>query len=242
MDFIKTIDKYANRIGFRITRKNFEIRHCSDFLKGIVQKCENLTMTEPLAVVGLCEAIEHVVLSGIKGSIVECGVWRGGSMMAAAFTMIELNDLRDIYLYDTFSGMSAPETIDVRIRDGKSANTMEDEYKNWNASLNVVKQNVKSTGYPESKVHFVVGSVIETLTSGTPSEIAVLRLDTDWYQSTHTSLKYLFPALQPGGILIVDDYNYFTGAREAVRQYFQENSIHMFFTRIGSNCAIGVKT
>ena len=82
-----------------------------------------------------------------------------------------------------------------------------------------------STGYPPEWVAYVEGLVEETITRSAPTRIALLRLDTDWYESTHHELVHLYPQLERGGVLIVDDYGHFAGARKAVDEYFADDPI-----------------
>jgi len=98
-----------------------------------------------------------------------------------------------------------------------------------------------SIGYPEQQIHFVEGLVEETLPAEAPEEIALLRLDTDWYSSTKHELEQLYPRLAPGGVLILDDYGHWQGARRAVDEYFAENQITLLLNRVDSTARIGVK-
>ena len=241
MELVQGLDKIAGFFNLRLTKKDYDVRHCSNYVKKIVDRCAKESMTDPLAMVGLCEATEYVLMAGVKGSFVECGVWRGGSSMAIALTLQEKVSLRDIYMYDTFDGMTPPSELDQRIRDGVPASDLQDEYVEWKADIEIVKNNIISTSYPQKYVHYIKGSVLETLLIEKPTKISLLRLDTDWFDSTYASLVHLYPLLEPGGVLIVDDYNYFSGARIAVEKYFGENNIRMLLTRIGSVCVIGIK-
>jgi len=79
------------------------------------------TMTGPERIVALCRAVEDVERRRVAGAIVECGVWRGGSMMTAALSLLRLRAApRELYLFDTFSGMTAPDPND-RDHEGKLA-------------------------------------------------------------------------------------------------------------------------
>ena len=184
------------------------------------------TMTSVERIVALTRAIEYIQRAEIPGAIVECGVWRGGSMMAAARALLEGHGPdRDLYLFDTFEGMSAPTVAD-RDHQGNSAAALldrssRDDNEVWcYADLNDVRSNLESTSYPTTRLHFIEGSVEDTIPSHAPADIALLRLDTDWYESTKHELANLFPRLQPGGILIIDDYGHWQGARKAVDEYF----------------------
>ena len=72
----------------------------------------------------------------------------------------------------------------------------------------------------------------DTIPKNSPEKISILRLDTDWYESTKHELEYLFPRLSSGGILIIDDYGHFKGAKKAVDEYFTKNKIQYFLNRI----------
>jgi hypothetical protein len=211
-------------------------------------KVRAYTMTSPERVFSLCEAVKYIATNNIEGDIVECGVWKGGSMMAVANTLLKYGDIqRHLYLFDTFEGMSEPTDNDVDI-DGVSAGyLMEHSDKNkdesvWcNAPLDGVKDVLGSTGYPKDKVHFVQGMVEKTIPEHAPQKIALLRLDTDWFESTKHELEHLFPRLVKGGVLIIDDYGHWQGARRAVDEYISRNNIAMLLNRIDYTGRIAIK-
>ena len=209
----------------------------SETERDIVVKVKPFTMTSVERVATLITALNYVVEHKISGDIVECGVWRGGSMMSIALTLLAHKDTsRQLYLYDTFEGMSAPTSHDKRY-DGLLA---EEQLKNsepgtgvWAyAGLDDVRQNVLSTGYPRDKIHFIKGKVEDTIPKTLPAHIALLRLDTDWYESTKHELTHLFPLLDAAGVLILDDYGHWQGARKAVDEYFSELGKKVYLHRI----------
>lgn len=206
------------------------------------------TMTSPERLLALCDAIEHVCRHEIPGSIVECGVWRGGSMMAAARTLIQQGDrTRQLWLYDTYDGMSEPNDADIDFTGSRadqllSAQDKQDPNSIWCRSpLDEVRQNLASTDYPSEKVRFVAGKVEETIPAQIPEQISLLRLDTDWYESTMHELVHLYPRLCPGGVLIIDDYGHWQGCRRAVNEYFASNNIPIFLNRIDYTGRIAIK-
>jgi O-methyltransferase len=205
------------------------------------------TMTSPERVHALWEAVNYVVERPVAGAIVECGVWRGGSMMAVARTLLR-RDRRDrhLYLFDTFSGMVPPGELDERF-DGVPAGTIldgaDDEHRDeaWCvAPLEEVRGVIDSTGYPKDFVHYVGGRVEDTLPDQAPDRISLLRLDTDWYESTRHELEHLFPRLVPGGVLIIDDYGFWKGARRAVDEYLANTGIRLLLHRIDDTGRIAV--
>jgi O-methyltransferase len=174
----------------------------------------------------------------VPGAIVECGVWRGGNMMAAALTLQHLGVTRPIYLFDTFEGMTAPEGMDVDY-SGVSARVEFDrlrrrpEKTQWcEASLDEVCANMSATGYRSALIHFVKGPVELTLSDAAPADIALLRLDTDWYASTLHELQCLYPRVSRRGVVVIDDYGHWEGARRAVDEYLVTNGIHCLLHRI----------
>lgn len=189
--------------------------------------CREQTMTSLERMYALWSATRHAVENELPGAFVECGVWRGGSVMLMAATLLRLGDTsRDLWLYDTFGGMTAPGIDDVQTMSGRAAaeilvehaRTLDDPF--WGISpRDAVERNLRRAGYPFERFHFVEGDVLTTLPASAPERIALLRLDTDWYASTRHELEQLYPRLVPGGVLIVDDYGYWRGAKKATDEY-----------------------
>ena len=215
----------------------------------IIQSVRPYTMTSPERLFALIQAVRYVSSASILGDIVECGVWRGGSMMAAARTLIECGDeTRTLHLFDTFEGMSVPTDKDVAI-DGQSADSLlaredkNDSQSAWClATIEDVKSGMSSTRYPPDRIRYIKGKVEETIPRSAPERIAILRLDTDWYESTRHELEHLFPRLVKGGVLIIDDYGHWKGAREAVDEYLSANKIKLLLNRIDYTGRVAVKT
>jgi len=213
----------------------------------IYEKCKIYTLTSLERMYSLYGAVEYIVRAGIPGDMVECGVWKGGSSMLMAAALLQLNDSqRNIYLYDTYAGMTEPTEKDIdflgyptikRWRDNQRAT-----FNQWvHSTLEETRYNLFRTGYPKEKLIFVEGRVEETIPKVTPNKIAVLRLDTDWHDSTYHELCYLFPKLSSYGVLIIDDYDFFRGQRAAVGKYFKENKINMLLNIVDGAARIGVK-
>ncbi len=169
-------------------------------------------------------------------------------MMAVAQTLINSGGTaRELYLFDTFEGMTEPGPLDISLQGDtaetllkQSARTEEDMVWCY-APMGRVVQSLALTKYSESHIHFVPGPVEQTLTGSTPEHIALLRLDTDWYASTKHELDILFPKLCPGGVLIIDDYGHWQGARRAVDEYLHQHQIKMQLHEIDYTGRIGVK-
>jgi len=204
----------------------------------ILNQVADYTMTSQARQRAMIDAVRYVSARGLQGSIVECGVWRGGSSMLAALVLAQAGDLdRDLYLFDTFTGMTPPTDDDIAV-DGVSAkehliNDVEKKIVWCIAGLEDVKRNMASTGYPSDRIHYVQGPVEQTVGEAVPpGPIALLRLDTDWYASTRHEMEHLFPRLLPGGVLIIDDYGHWQGARKAVDEYFHHHGLHLLMHRL----------
>ena len=205
------------------------------------------TMTNIERIDALREAVEYVIANSIPGDIVECGVWRGGSMMAVALTLMRLGTVRRLWLYDTFSGMTAPGPFDLDFQGRPAADLMKSADPRtsliWARSgLSSVQTALAETGYPKCQIEFIVGSVETTIPQQAPEKIALLRLDTDWFESTYHELVHLWPRLSKHGILIIDDYGDWVGAKRAVDQYFREANIRPFLHRIDGTARLVIKS
>lgn len=248
---IRLINKVVGGFGFALSKKSppfgYDIFEDKVFLD-IYKQCKPHTMTSPERMYSLYKAVEHTLDNDIKGDFVECGVWKGGSAMLIALTLLRkgMSD-RSIYMYDTFEGMSEPTAVDVS-HSGQSAKKLlhqKDRTKKSSiwcySSIDAVRSNLLSTGYPLNRLFFVKGKVEETLLSTTPSSISLLRLDTDWYESTKIEMDILYPLLQTRGVLIIDDFGYWEGARRAVVEYFYKKDKKPFLHRIDDTGRLIVK-
>lgn len=218
----------------------------NEFEVGAFAKVRPYTMTTPERVVTLLRSVEYIIDRNIPGAFVECGVYKGGSMMAIALALLRLNVYaRELYLYDTFSGMAEPGPEDERwAHDTWKSKRQSDYYNAWayGGTVEQVKKNLLSTGYNnEEHIKMVAGKVEDTIPGVIPDKIALLRLDTDFYESTRHELEYLFPKLVSGGILIIDDYWAFQGSKKATQEYLKKNDIQCYLNRIDSDACLMVK-
>jgi O-methyltransferase len=219
----------------------------------IVERSLPYSITGVARLKSLIDAVRYCVNGELPGTFAECGVWRGGAVLTMLLTLQELGrDDRDVYLYDTFEGMTEPTPHDVSRYDEPARATWErarrEGERPWSGFFGAdvfdedgVRKLLLATGYPERRLHFVRGPVEETLPDSAPPELALLRLDTDWYESTRHELEHLYPRLCPGGVLIVDDYGYWEGARRAVDEYFSGAPAPILLTRIDYTARVGVK-
>jgi O-methyltransferase len=220
------------------------IRFPDDFdedYRAIIEAVQPFTMTRNDKLHALITATRYIHEHEIQGSFVECGVWRGGSMHAVARALDAAGDhSRDLYLFDTFEGMPPPTDKDRRVRGrGRfAAEILARSQKNravWAyASLEEVQAGFDIVPYPTERIHFVKGKVEDTVPAQAPDEIALLRLDTDWYESTRHELEHLYDRLSSGGVLIIDDYGWWRGSREATDEFLRKTGERLLLVRAGS--------
>lgn len=239
--FLPHLDRLASLVNLSVHRDDFDVRLVPQSIRAIIASVDRYTMTDHLAVAGLVEALDYLDRNGISGSVVEFGVWRGGSAMAAALRLKNLEIERQLFLFDTFEGMTSPGKEDIRARDYAAAEDVFDSVR-CVASIEDVTRNLTLTEFPLNQIFFNRGPVEETVPDGLPPEIALARLDTDWYQSTLHELRHTWDRIPSGGVLIIDDYHYWKGSRQAVDEFFSERGINILLSRIGSGgTVIGVK-
>jgi O-methyltransferase len=243
----KKKNQHPNQPSHLIIEKKFPPDFSQDYIETILA-VQPYTMTSPERIFSLVEAVKYIVNNNIQGDIVECGVWKGGSMLAVAQSLAKLGDTsRHLYLFDTFEGMTEPTNKDIDF-SGASASSLlekdkkEDENSIWcYAPLESVKKTLQNASYDNHKLHFIKGKVENTIPYQAPERIAILRLDTDWYESTRHELIHLFPRLSAGGVIIIDDYGHWQGARQATDEYIHQNNIKILLNRIDETGRIGVK-
>lgn len=221
--------------------------------QALIDEVRPFTLTSPLRIEALLGAVRYVVEREIPGGFAECGVWRGGSVLAMVRQLQALGcDDRDVYLYDTFDGMTAPTERDTSAFDPPALEVWEsaadDGERPWAGLFDdgvfnerQVQQLLQSTGYPQDRIHLVRGPVEETLPARAPHQLALLRLDTDWYESTKHELQHLYPRLSPGGVLIIDDYGHWDGCRQAVDEYFSSEAAPVLLQRVDYTGRLAVK-
>ena len=228
-----SVQRLLNSFGYQIIRSRTSF---TDEELAVLEAVKAFTATSAERLRGLINATKYIIENKIEGDFVECGVWRGGSMMAAMLALMRSGGAtRHFHLFDTFQGMTEPTTEDVQF-DGAPAEDLLNKNKKseqsgiWCiAGLEEVKKNVLSTGYPKENIHFIQGRVEDTIPGKAPAKIALLRLDTDWYESTAHELKHLYHRLSAQGVLIIDDYGHWQGARKAVDEYFAGQDFRPLF-------------
>lgn len=248
----RLLNKILRRTGFVLQRFSPSPTEsyppdADESMRATMAKITGCTMTTREGQATLINAVRYIHRNLLAGAFVECGVWRGGSSMAMALTLLQEGAAdRDLLLYDTFEGMTQPLSVDRTHEGVLASEAMELDVEKtgvWcKASLEDVQQNMRSTGYSEKLLHFVKGPVEQTVPAQSPEgPIALLRLDTDWYESTMHELVHLYPRLASGGVLIIDDYGFWDGARKAVDEYFDGIGKSYYLHRVDRSARVLIK-
>jgi hypothetical protein len=216
----------------------------------IIEACFHHTMTGVLRLAALIDSVRHCVRRGLPGDFAECGVWRGGSVLAMLLTLREMGvEDRDVWLFDTFEGMTEPTEADrsdyfppaTELWERTDGRPWPEWFSSEVFNEELVRELISTAGYPAERIHFVKGPVEATIPEAAPERLALLRLDTDWYESTRHELVHLYPRLCPGGVLILDDYGHWDGARKAVDEYFAAEAEPLLLSRIDYSGRLAVK-
>lgn len=227
----------ASHCGVRIVRATTRMPpDCDPVSARIVDTVMGGTMASRERVYAMVEAVRHVSRHSVEGAIVECGVWKGGCMQSAAMAIIEEEVApRALFLFDTFAGMSPPSEYDVSasgVHASVALARADVSSRTWAvASVDEVRDRLSWTNYPDEHIHLIQGRVEDTIPEFAPEKIAVLRLDTDWYESTKHELKHLYPRLVSGGVLLLDDYGGWLGARKAVDEFLKDTGERLMMVR-----------
>jgi O-methyltransferase len=222
----------------------------SETEKEAIIAVEKYTMTSIERLVSLYRSIIYLEENGIEGSIVECGVWKGGCMMLVARALLKMgNRNRHLYLFDTYEGMSEPTDNDSTFEMVKANDLLNSEKNKFDgnniwcySSITEVQMNMLSTRYDEDKISLVKGKVETTLPHEGMDKIALLRLDTDWYESTKHEMETLYDKLVIGGVLIIDDYGHWNGARKAIDDFITKRKLKIFLNRVDYTGRLAIKT
>ena len=165
--------------------------------------------------------------------------------MVMAIALKDAGEERDLYLYDTYEGMSEPTPLDRdRLATPPLSSWRRVTGKRVTSGCTPRSTSCGTIGFhrvSEAATPPVQGKVEDTIPDQAPDRIALLRLDTDWYESTQHELIHLYDRLVPSGILILDDYGYWEGARRAVDEFFARLEAPPFLCRIDRSGRLAVK-
>ena len=244
--------KIINKLGYNISKRSRWNPHdlvpeANDREQAIISTALKYSMGTRPQMWSLIQSIKHIKHHNIDGDIVECGVWKGGNIICASLMCDRLEMKKNLWAYDTYEGMSEPEDIDICLVNSSPAQpqyeaNQQENINTWcYSSLEEVRQNFNRELTSTEHIKMIKGPVEQTLNDGhnIPQNISILRLDTDWYQSTKKELDVLYPKLQSGGVLIIDDYGHWKGSRQAVDEYFEGR--YIWLHRIDYACRLYIK-
>ena len=198
----------------------------------LYEKIKDYTMCTIERFDNFCNAIETT--RNLEGTIVECGVWKGGMICGASRFALNNNINRNFYAFDSFIGFPEPTDKDIVAYTNKSALELE----NWGMkrapvqleSLNSLLECMELLNIPTHIITPVKGWFKDTVPFFTDN-IVILRLDGDWYESTKVCLENLYDKVVSGGIIILDDYGYWKGCKEATDEFLRERKVDVILNR-----------
>ena len=188
----------------------------------ILKICAPFTMTTILRQKQTLESVQYIIENTIEGDLIELGVWKGGSIMIMIYKLLQLGITnRHIHLYDTFNGMTQPSINDVDVHGAKAIDISRYiDLDKWCLSpYDEVYNNIKSTNYPMEYIHFHIGDIMNVQINDIPKQIALLRIDNDWYELHKFELPLFEPNVTQKGIITSDDYSYWSGCKKAIDDY-----------------------
>jgi hypothetical protein len=256
---IKSVKNFLKRLinlGHVYTQKNIYVK---DLLKKqaviaeateeenlMMSTCTPYTLTPKIRMWSVIQSMKYIIENNVEGDIVESGVYKGGNLILCK-KMLNLFNIsnKKIYGYDTFEGMTEPTSNDKDIFGENPfkmwKKSQKEDYNDWcYSSIEEVKKSFeKETGNSQS-LNLVKGRVEETLLKevNLPKKISLLRLDTDWYESSKIELEVLYPRLVKGGVLIIDDYGHWEGVKKSVDDYFLDKNIWLHYVDYGCRLLI----
>jgi O-methyltransferase len=246
----KIFNQFVKYFGYSIynihkTDDYIRIQEISNYENELINKCKKYSMTPKLRMWALIQSFHHIVNKKIEGEFVECGIWKGGNIILLLNLLEKFNIKRKVYGFDTFEGMSEPSSVDIKYNQMIAKDIQLKNFINqtkWNySSIEDVKKNIKNNTANYNQSVLIKGKVENTLLDekNIPNKISILRLDTDFYESTKIELDVLYKRLSIGGVLIIDDYGNWLGAKKAVDEFFNNKKTWLHY--IDRTCRLLIK-
>jgi hypothetical protein len=242
----------VREINFRIFdhTKSTEYMDFTEFEREAYVDAIDLIAQTPAAAVSLLRAVDYVIDSNISGDFLECGVYRGASpiLIAKALKRRGITD-RKIYMYDTYEGMPEPTQHDVYYTGARMLDKWDEVKREGSvgstemySTMDEVRSNLSRADYPIENFIMIKGKVEDTIPGVIPDRICLMRLDTDYYTSTKHEFEHLYPRLERGGVLFIDDYGAFAGSRQATDEYLKRNGLTPMLFRVNESVRMMLKT
>jgi O-methyltransferase len=228
-----------------------------DALSAIVRVLPKTMLPMP-RLLDLYEIVKRLNREGVKGNLVECGVWNGGAVgLMAIANRRHPGPTRVLHLYDSFEGLPQPTKFDTNVYLGfleQRKETLDAAREKHGLTAigacrgtserEVAKFLTGRLGVKREDLVFHVGWFQDTVPASRESvgDIALLRLDGDWYESTKFCIENLFDKVVSGGFVVIDDYGKFEGCRRAVDEFLTGRRITPTFAHSDPDCVYFRKT
>tara|TARA_Y100001934_G_C12305565_1_gene752225 strand:- start:166 stop:957 length:792 start_codon:yes stop_codon:yes gene_type:complete len=258
------IKKLFNQAGLDIVRLGNERKlgyELEDEATECIQIIKDHTMLPKERLVTLYQQVSYCEKNRIPGCYVECGVWKGGAIGLMALANLNIGrERRQIHLFDAFQEICEPDAVvdgEQAIREVELLTGRKGQYKGTLEPVHGIYNSLGGPGtlaenqklleevinYPEEFISYHVGWFQDTLPSHHEQigQIAILRLDGDWYASTKVCLDYLFDKVAKGGVVIIDDYGVYEGCRRAVDEFIAQKQITAYLAPVDSVCRFFIK-
>ena len=199
-------------------------------IKEAVSTVRDYTMASFERLATLWQQVRYLDRYNIPGGLVECGVWKGGcaGLMALAHMQGRNTPEREIHLFDSFQGLPQPDRqLDGDLAIGIARGEADGKDQTISACVASIEECrnllIDTIGYPSHLVKIHPGWYSEVIpkTAHSVGDIALLRLDSDWYKSTEICLEHLYGKVSDHGVVVIDDYGHFSGCRRAVDDFVQ---------------------
>ena len=246
----KIIKKIISFLGFEIVRKNnFNDRwndyiiECDEEDNRIIGKATKYALCKKPNLWSLVQSIKYLSKKKISGDFVECGIFKGGSLGLMAYYAEKYKFDCKLYGYDTFEDgffKSSLNDKDISLKNKKII--PEKKIHNFYPKKEEVVKILKTFFINEKySPKLIKGDILKTLKEedNIPKKISLLRMDTDLYLTTKLQLEVLYPRLERGGVLHIDDYGMCPGVKAAVDEYFINENIWLH--RVDLSCRLMIK-
>lgn len=189
----------------------------------LISCLQDLIGTSPFEGLSILDALYET--KEIDGDICEFGIAQGATSRLLATWLMEENSKKNLWLFDSFQGLSEPTSEDRLKDDIFNLGGMKEYGGTMAFGQEVAKKKLAQINFPQDRLRMVPGFIEETIKNeDLPETVTFAYVDFDLYKPIKVALSYLKRTLSPGGIIIVDDYDFFsTGAKKAVDEFIEEN-------------------
>ncbi len=248
--FTRVVNSLASKLGYEVSisqrgadQSGYDL---ADEANPHIQTVRSHTMLPQQRLVSLYQQAVFCEAAGLEGSFVECGTWKGGAVGLMALANLQHGSKRrHLHLFDSFEGIPEPDEAIDGERATQFARSVGGEAKGKLVALEQTYGAVGTLeanrelleqiiGYDANYLHYHKGWFQDTLPkeADETGEIAILRLDGDWYSSTKVCLEHLYDRVVRGGFVILDDYGWYEGSKKAVDEFMAREGIKAFLNHI----------